>query len=319
VNMPSVCIVTKMYNEAKYLPNYLDSLCRQTYGGFRLRVVDDGSTDSSVSIVESYKSRLDIELLTLPHVGLQRAQAAAIDRVTEEICIIFDADEIVLPDCIENLLKPFVSPEVGAVGGLKMPMGRRPITRAYGVVNATTHQMRTSPTGDAEWVIGGCFAVRMEAVRGAGGISSELSIWEEVDLSWRLKRAGWRLVMRSDARVYHREPGNLREVWRLGFKVGRRSVQTFARHPQQARSWKFWSRFTPLFLLIAGLRWPKLALTGLCTTFLGSLYLFRVVDAPFHHKALAWAVFTLENLAWSIGYLAELAAKMQRRPAGRSR
>jgi cellulose synthase/poly-beta-1,6-N-acetylglucosamine synthase-like glycosyltransferase len=314
---PSVCVVTNMFNEAAYLRNYLDSLSQQTYSQFRFLLVDDGSTDGSTAIAERYRHRLDLELVALPHVGLQYARAAAFDWVTEDICVVLDADEVLFPDCVQKLLEPFADPRVGATGGVKLPMGQRPIANAYRVINGTTQYMRTSKNGDTQWVVGGCLAVRMEAVRGVGGITRELSIGEDVDLSWRLKRAGWRLVMCNDARVYHREPGSLWEVWRLGSKAGRRSVETFARHPQQARSWKFWSRFTPLFLLIAGLRWPKLAIAGLCTTFVGSLYLFRVVDAPFHQKALAWAVFTLENLAWSIGYLAELAAVIQRRTAGR--
>jgi cellulose synthase/poly-beta-1,6-N-acetylglucosamine synthase-like glycosyltransferase len=308
-----------MFNEAAYLRNYLDSLSQQTYSRFRFVLVDDGSTDGSIALAERYRHCLDLDLLTLPHVGLQRARAAAFDRVTEDICVVLDADEVLFPDCVEKLIEPFADPRVGATGGVKLPMGRRPIANAYGVINGTTQRMRTSGHGDTEWVVGGCLAVRMEAVRAVGGISSELSVGEDVDLSWRLKRAGWRLVMCSDARVYHREPGNLGEVWRLGFKAGRRSVETFARHPRQARSWKFWSRFTPLLLLLAGLRWPRLALAGLCGTLAGSMYLFRVVDAPFHRKTLAWAVFTLENLAWSTGYLAELTAKLQRLTTGRRR
>ena len=54
-----VSIVTPVYNGAEYLPDYLDSILRQTYGKLELILVDDGSEDQTVTIAESWKNRME--------------------------------------------------------------------------------------------------------------------------------------------------------------------------------------------------------------------------------------------------------------------
>lgn len=54
-NSPLVSIVLPMYNAAKYIKECVDSILAQTYSDFELLIIDDGSTDDSVIIVETYK------------------------------------------------------------------------------------------------------------------------------------------------------------------------------------------------------------------------------------------------------------------------
>ena len=54
-NSPLVSIVLPMYNAAKYIKECVDSILAQTYSDFELLIIDDGSTDDSVKIVETYK------------------------------------------------------------------------------------------------------------------------------------------------------------------------------------------------------------------------------------------------------------------------
>ena len=52
--MPKVSVCISMYNSEKYLCESIDSVLEQTFADFELLIVDDGSTDSSCQIVESY-------------------------------------------------------------------------------------------------------------------------------------------------------------------------------------------------------------------------------------------------------------------------
>ena len=53
----TVSIVVPVYNTAEYLPACLDSILAQTFTDFELLLVDDGSTDNSLQVCETYASR----------------------------------------------------------------------------------------------------------------------------------------------------------------------------------------------------------------------------------------------------------------------
>ena len=56
--IPLVSVIMPMYNSAKFIPQTLESLCYQTMRDFEVVVIDDGSTDNSVEVVESFASRV---------------------------------------------------------------------------------------------------------------------------------------------------------------------------------------------------------------------------------------------------------------------
>jgi len=60
-NFPLVSVVIPMYNSEKFISQTLESLLYQTMKNFEIVVVDDCSTDNSVEVVESFKSKFNSE------------------------------------------------------------------------------------------------------------------------------------------------------------------------------------------------------------------------------------------------------------------
>jgi glycosyltransferase involved in cell wall biosynthesis len=56
---PGVSVVIATYNRAKLLPETIDSVLEQRFKNFELIVVDDGSTDNTRTLLESYRSRIN--------------------------------------------------------------------------------------------------------------------------------------------------------------------------------------------------------------------------------------------------------------------
>ena len=97
----SVAVVIPVYNVAKYLPECLDSLLRQTHRNFTVFCVDDGSTDGSGEILDAYAAK-DSRILVLhkSNGGVSSARNQALDLIDRSdfdgVCFI-DSDDYVTP------------------------------------------------------------------------------------------------------------------------------------------------------------------------------------------------------------------------------
>ena len=63
---PKISVCMPMFNASRYLRECIDSILAQTFTDFELLIADDGSTDNSVEIVESYTDPR-IRLISRPH------------------------------------------------------------------------------------------------------------------------------------------------------------------------------------------------------------------------------------------------------------
>lgn len=101
-----VTVLMSVYNASSYLHNSIGSLLSQTCNDWKLICIDDGSTDNSKEIIESY-IKLDsrISLICQENAGPAVARAKAIVTVETEYVSILDADDAYSPDYIELMLK----------------------------------------------------------------------------------------------------------------------------------------------------------------------------------------------------------------------
>jgi glycosyltransferase involved in cell wall biosynthesis len=97
VSVPRVSVIMAVYNDAAFVGAAVRSILAQTFTGFELIVIDDGSTDDSASIVRSFTDPR-IRLLAQPNAGL----AAALNRGIAEAQGVYiarqDSDDVSEPD-----------------------------------------------------------------------------------------------------------------------------------------------------------------------------------------------------------------------------
>ncbi len=100
---PLVSIVTPVFNSANFLPETLNSIRTQTFEDFEHLVVDDGSTDESVSILERYASQdVRIRIIRLKgNNGPAKARNAAIESARGRYIAFVDSDDLWLPQKLE--------------------------------------------------------------------------------------------------------------------------------------------------------------------------------------------------------------------------
>lgn len=108
---PLVSVVCLCYNHAQYVEEAIQSVLNQTYSNVQLIVVDDHSTDDSVSIIKEIISKeLTIEFITLSsNLGNCRAFNTGFELAKGDFIVDLAADDILLPDRIEKGVRIFQS------------------------------------------------------------------------------------------------------------------------------------------------------------------------------------------------------------------
>lgn len=99
---PKISLVMKVYNGEKYLQEAIDSILAQTYADFELLIIDDGSTDSSAKIVQSYQDERIRFIQNEKNMGLCRTQNRVIAEAKGEYIAVMDCDDISYPTRFEK-------------------------------------------------------------------------------------------------------------------------------------------------------------------------------------------------------------------------
>jgi glycosyltransferase involved in cell wall biosynthesis len=113
---PLVSIVTPSYNMANYLPAAIESVLGQDYPRIEYIVVDGGSTDGTLTILERYRDRL--AYTSAPDLGPSHAIFQGFRRASGDILAWLSADDTLLPSAVRTVVDFFAPrPEVDIVYG----------------------------------------------------------------------------------------------------------------------------------------------------------------------------------------------------------
>ena len=97
-------IITPVYNEEKYIKDCIESVLNQTYGDFELILVDDGSTDGCVQIMDDYAKK-DPRIIVhhQENQGPIAAKDKAISYAKGDFCVFLDSDDYFEPTLLETV------------------------------------------------------------------------------------------------------------------------------------------------------------------------------------------------------------------------
>ena len=103
--LPLVSIVIPAYNTAQYITQTIESLFRQTHKNIEVIVVDDGSTDDTLSVLQKYAAGDErVRVFTQENAGVSAARNHGIREARGDYLIFLDSDDWLEDDAIEILL-----------------------------------------------------------------------------------------------------------------------------------------------------------------------------------------------------------------------
>ena len=113
---PLVSILVPAYNVAQYLHKCLDSIVNQTYQQLQVVVVDDGSSDNSLSIVKDYAAKYPfVEVYHQENAGVAAARNNLLSHVKGDYILFVDSDDWLELDMIEFLISKIEKYKVDVV------------------------------------------------------------------------------------------------------------------------------------------------------------------------------------------------------------
>lgn len=207
----TVAVIIPVYNSSRMLGETLLALSAGTRLPDELIVVDDGSTDDSASIAESYGARV----VVMPRnagPGACRNQGALLSH--SELLIFLDADTCVHPTTIEQITDRLVSrPDLTGVFGSydEMPLDPSSCSQYRNLAHCYVHR---SARQAALTFWSGCGAVRRDAFLAVHGFDERYTrpSIEDIDLGYRMTDMGARILLDPEIYVTHTKRWTVRNT-----------------------------------------------------------------------------------------------------------
>jgi len=219
----SVVVIT--YNEEKNIRDCLDTLVRQDYPDERYEiVVVDSSVDSTPDIAVSYKK---VRLLRAPK-GYSIQKNKGLEAARFDIVAFTDADCLIPSRWLRVINAAFKNPRIAAIGGNAYPppdttrFGRWSACVGHPAGGAIGYDANVTRGPEGISFVPGCNSCfRKNALLDAGGFAPEFfDGGEDVDISRRLRKKGYRLDYLPELTVFHKPRPNLSQYFRWNVAVG---------------------------------------------------------------------------------------------------
>lgn len=244
--MISVIIPTR--NRADLLGPALHSIAAQNLdsSAFEVIVVDNGSTDATSSVVESYQGRIrNLVAIYTPEPGLHNGRHAGMLSAKGEILVFADDDIEALPTWLESITEAFQDADVAMVGGNNYPkfleepplwlkrLWQRSDTQGYHFIpSLSVIEFTHAPKDISPYLVWGCnFSIRKDVLLQAGGFHPDGMPQElirfrgdgETHVSRFVEKSKMRCVFHPGASVFHKvtpERMTFRYFYQRGYSQG---------------------------------------------------------------------------------------------------
>ncbi|MBI5696869.1 MAG: glycosyltransferase family 2 protein [Nitrospirae bacterium] len=204
--MPSVSVIIPCYNYARFLPAAVESVCAQTFRGFEIIIVDDGSPDDTAGVamrmIEKHGD-VEIRLIRQENKGLPGARNSGIAASAGEYFLPLDADDILKPEYLEKVVAALDGcPSAAVAYSWTEYFGERTGVEPQGGFTLRNMLLRAGPSSAA--------LIRKSAWERVGGYNPAMKGFEEWEFYLSLFEAGYGgVVVTEPLFMYRRHEGSM--------------------------------------------------------------------------------------------------------------
>lgn len=212
---PNISVVIPAYNEGKNISKCIESVYDSNYDLSKIEVIviDDGSTDNTLSILQKYEN---IKILKQDHGGKSEALNLGVRNAKNDFILSIDADSTIDRNCIKELVKPLINPEIGATTGTSKVKNIKSIWTIFQNIeyhyNNLVRKSFSSVFNNGIWFFGALACYRKSILEKIGLFKKD-TLTEDMDIALEIYKAGYKTFHVYNAYCYTIVPSTLKELY----------------------------------------------------------------------------------------------------------
>lgn len=226
-----ISVVIPAYNTEERIGDVLDAILHQTIDPIEVIVVDDGSSDRTLEIVEEYRKKYKrLRVITQKNSGAVSATNRGIRNSSGDIICLIDSDTIIERNWIQKIIKEFDDPEVNVAAGSILTFNKSNIWakimgydleyRYWAIKSKYVNHVSTCAT-----------LYRRKVFENTGLFDANLKYGYDNDMAYQIRKAGYKIVIRKDAKTWHCWRETLGEYLKQQFNAAYGRLQVIKKHP----------------------------------------------------------------------------------------
>lgn len=252
MSRPKYSVIVPVFNRPQEVAELLESLTQQTYANFEVILVEDGSSIKSEKVFEQYSGKLTIQYFFKPNTGPGPSRNAGFEHARGDYFVVFDSDCIIPPHYFEVVEKFLAGNTVDAWGGPDK-----------GMEDFTALQQAMAFTMSSVLTTGG---IRGKSEKGFQPRSFNMGISrmvfektkgfqfdrfaEDIELSVRIRKLGFKSALIPDAFVFHKRRTSLFQFYKQVSNFGKGRVLVGKAHPGEVKPTHWFPSFFLAGLLL---------------------------------------------------------------------
>ncbi len=236
---PKYSIVIPVYNRPEELEELLQSLTEQTFKNFEVIIVEDGSQRTSMAVYDKFTSQLAIHYFFKPNSGPGPSRNFGFEKAGGMYFVMFDSDCILPPEYFEAVEKFLDSFLLDAWGGpdrghkkftilqQAMAFTMSSVLTTGGIRGRTNQAARFQPRSFN-------MGISKAVFEKTGGFAFD-RLAEDIELSIRMKKSGFRVGLIPGAFVYHKRRATLTQFFYQVQGFGRGRARVGKVHPTEVK------------------------------------------------------------------------------------
>lgn len=233
-SFPLISLIVPAFNEEITIKKSIQSLIELDYPNYEIIVIDDGSTDGTLSIAKEFQKSKKVKVIHQTNSGKPKALNNGIKNSTGEIIVTVDADTNLKKDALKKISARFVNnSQIGAVAGNVKVI---PENSLMNIIQGTEYTVGINLVRKAQSMLGCVMivpgpiaALKREAIEKVGLFSND-TFAEDFDITMKILEQGYKVQYEDTAISYTDAPKNLEDFMKQRRRWYRGMLQVLDKH-----------------------------------------------------------------------------------------